>query len=64
MKLKLDRPTKMWAAIENGDQVPYGMWPFLSFDKKYARDAGVAPGGTIERVLVTVTRLKRKEKAK
>jgi hypothetical protein len=60
MTLKLGKPTRMWAAIKDDNQVSVrGFYPHLSTHRRYARDPYDSP---VERVLVTVERIPTRKK--
>jgi len=54
MRLKLGKPTRMWATITN-DTIPCGLWPLLAERRSNAQLYDV--NQRVERVLVTVTRV-------
>lgn len=54
MRLKLDTPTKLWAYVKAGSAT------LCTYDKLKPWPGFEEPGETIERVLVTVTRVPAK----
>jgi hypothetical protein len=57
MRLKLGKPTRMWAHVELDGKVACAIYPFISFHKE---NAVCTQLGKVERVLVTVERIPAK----